>query len=85
VCGMLFAPRKCPLEGVVALLEGRVKALEELGGVHIAERNHLIGILASSESRIRAMLQRAEGVTARPSAGNGTAHLDNALARHKGY
>ncbi len=78
---MFFRPRSCELEPVVALLERRVKALEELGGVHMVERNHLLSLLASSESRLRALLTKAEGL--KHTNGN-TTQLDNALLRRKG-
>jgi len=87
---MLFSPRKCPLEPVVASLEARVKALEASAGVHQVERDHLLGLLSSSEGRLRAMLGRAESLTKPQETKNGHSGptmdlLDRAIAARKGY
>lgn len=64
-------------------LQLRVDALEAAQLTFLTERNALLTALAASESRLRAMLSRAER-TAAPQKDSPTA-LDAAVLTRKGY
>jgi len=65
-------------------LQRRVDALEASALTHMVERNTLITHLSASEARLRAMLTRAEKVTA-PKNDNGHSPLDAAVLNRKGW
>ncbi len=71
------------LQQQVTALQLRVDALESAQMTHLVERNALLTSLTSTESRLRAMLSRAER-TAAPQKDTATA-LDAAVLNRKGY